>query len=116
MSGEVSCQALKKVSLDIEKGDFVSVVGRSGSGKSTLLNCIAGFDIPQEGRVVIDGMDIYNLSEDQRAIFRREYAGMIFQQYHLIPILTAKENVLIPVSFENGKGKEERKKSWKRWG
>ncbi|MEE9323590.1 MAG: ABC transporter ATP-binding protein [Candidatus Aenigmarchaeota archaeon] len=106
--GKVSCRALKKVSLVIEKGDFVSVVGRSGSGKSTLLNCIAGLDIPQEGKVVIDGMDIYSLSEDQRAIFRREYLGMIFQQYHLIPILTAKENILVPLSFENGRGKEER--------
>jgi len=106
--GKVSCRALKGVSLNIEKGDFVSIVGRSGSGKSTLLNCIAGLDIPQKGRVVIDGMDIYNLSEDQRAIFRREYLGMIFQQYQLIPILTAKENVLIPVSFENGDGKEKR--------
>lgn len=106
--GEVSCHALKEVSLDIKKGDFVSVVGRSGSGKSTLLNCMAGLDIPQEGRVVIDGIDIYSLSEDQRAIFRREYLGMIFQQYHLIPILTAKENVLVPLSFEKGKGKEEK--------
>ncbi|NIP40884.1 MAG: ATP-binding cassette domain-containing protein [Candidatus Aenigmarchaeota archaeon] len=106
--GEVSCQALKKASLKIEKGDFVSVVGRSGSGKSTLLNCMAGLDIPQEGKVVIDGIDIYNLSEDQRAIFRREYLGMIFQQYHLIPILTAKENVLVPLTFENGREKEGR--------
>ncbi len=106
--GKIKCQALKKVSINIEKGDFVSVVGRSGSGKSTLLNCIAGLDIPQEGNVIIDGIDIYGLSEDQRAIFRREYAGMIFQQYHLIPILNASENVLVPLSFEKDNGKEKR--------
>lgn len=105
--GNVTCRAIRSVSLRIEKGDFVSIVGRSGSGKSTLLNCIAGLDIPQEGKVTIDGMDIYGLSEDQRAIFRREYIGMVFQQYHLIPILNARENVLIPASLGKNNGIEE---------
>jgi putative ABC transport system ATP-binding protein len=106
--GKVKCQALKGVSLNIEKGDFVSIVGRSGSGKSTLLNCIAGLDIPQKGSVMIDGIDIYSLNEDQRAIFRREYSGMIFQQYHLIPILNSRENILVPITFEKGDGKDEK--------
>ncbi len=98
--GEVYCQALKDVSLEIKKGEFLSIIGPSGSGKSTLLNCIAGLDIPQNGKAIIDGLSIYDLTEDQRAVFRREYIGLIFQQYHLIPILTAEENVLIPLSFE----------------
>lgn len=106
--GKTKCHALEGLSLDIEKGDFVSIVGRSGSGKSTLLNCIAGLDIPQKGKVIIDGIDIYSLSEDQRAVFRREYSGMIFQQYHLIPILNARENILVPVAFEKDNDKEKR--------
>lgn len=103
--GEVSCQALKEISLEIKKGEFASIVGPSGSGKTTLLNCIAGLDIPQKGKVIIDGMSIYDLTEDQRAVYRREYVGLIFQQYHLIPILTVEENVLIPLAFEKDKSK-----------
>jgi putative ABC transport system ATP-binding protein len=103
--GEIGCQALKDVSLDIKKGEFLAIVGPSGSGKSTLLNAIAGLDIPQEGKVVIDGMSIYEITEDQRSVFRREYIGLIFQQYHLIPILTAEENVLVPLVFSKNKDK-----------
>jgi len=101
--GEINCQALKDVSLEIKKGEFVSIVGHSGSGKSTLLNCVAGLDIPQKGKVIIDSMSIYDLTEDQRAVFRREYIGLIFQQYHLIPILTAEENILAPLTFSKDK-------------
>jgi putative ABC transport system ATP-binding protein len=108
--GEVCCQALKDVCLEIKKGEFVSIIGPSGSGKSTLLNCIAGLDIPQKGKVIIDGLSIYDLTEDQRALYRREYIGLIFQQYHLIPILTAEENVLIPLIFEKDKHKLNRVK------
>lgn len=99
----VECIALKNVSVKISKGEFIAIVGASGSGKSTLLNAIAGLDIPQEGSVVIDGMPIYDLSEDQRSVFRREYIGLIFQQYNLIPIMTAEENVLIPLIFSKDK-------------
>jgi len=103
--GKVSCQALKDISLEIKKGDFISIIGSSGSGKSTLLNAIAGLDIPQQGRVIIDGMSIYEMTEDQRAVFRREYIGLIFQQYHLIPILNAEENVVSPLVFSKEKAK-----------
>jgi putative ABC transport system ATP-binding protein len=107
-AGEVKCRALKDISLEIKKGDFVSIVGHSGSGKSTLLNCIAGLDMPERGEVVIDGMSIYDMTEDQRSVFRREYIGLIFQQYHLVPILSSEENVSIPLAFSNKKGVKEK--------
>ena len=103
--GEVSCHALQNISLDIKKGDFVAIVGSSGSGKSTLLNIIGGLDIPKSGKVMVDGISIYDLTEDQKSVFRREYIGLIFQQYHLIPILTAEENVLVPLEFSKNKNK-----------
>lgn len=103
--GDVKCQALKEVSLLIKKEEFLAIVGPSGSGKSTLLNMIAGLDIPQQGKVVIDGMSIYELTEEQRSVFRREYIGLIFQQYHLIPILTAEENVASALAFSKNKNK-----------
>jgi putative ABC transport system ATP-binding protein len=106
--GDVTCHALRDVSIDIRKGDFVVVVGRSGSGKSTLLNCMAGLDIPQSGEVMIDDMSIYELSEDQRAVYRREYIGLIFQQYHLIPIMNSIENVLVPMGVGGSEGVDEK--------
>jgi len=82
-------EALKSVTLDIEKGESVSVMGQSGSGKSTLLSIIGALNPPTSGSIEIDGIDIYKLSQERRADFRREYLGFVFQQFQLIPYLTA---------------------------
>ncbi|SET00666.1 ABC transporter [Anaerobranca gottschalkii DSM 13577] len=79
-------QALKSVSFDVNKGEAVSIMGHSGSGKSTLLSIIGALNPPTEGRVEIDGINIYELSQEMRADFRREYLGFVFQQFQLIPL------------------------------
>lgn len=94
--GDTAVHAVDHVSFEVEKGEFVAIVGASGSGKSTLMNLIGGIDRPTGGKVMIDGEDLYALSESERAIFRRRNIGMIFQFYNLIPILTAEENIMLP--------------------
>lgn len=94
--GDTAVHAVDHVSFEVEKGEFVAIVGASGSGKSTLMNLIGGIDYPTEGKVIIDGEDLYALSESERAIFRRRNIGMIFQFYNLIPTLTAEENMMLP--------------------
>src|SRR5437763_7052740 len=95
--GEQKITPLKDVTLDVEKGDFVSLMGASGSGKSTLLNLIAGIDRPTAGQLIIDGTEITRLSRAQLANWRAEHVGYIFQLYNLIPVLTAYENVEMPL-------------------
>jgi putative ABC transport system ATP-binding protein len=90
--------ALRGVSLDIEKGESVAVMGHSGSGKSTLLSILGGLNPPTTGTIEIDGIDLYALSQEKRADFRREYLGFVFQQFQLIPYLTALENVMLPLT------------------
>lgn len=92
----VSLQALRSVSVTIQKGEFVAILGRSGSGKSTLLNILAGLDKPSEGKVYIDGTDIFNLSEEKRTLLRREKIGFVFQAYELLHALTVTENIRLP--------------------
>lgn len=92
----VSLQALHDVSVTIQKGEFVAVLGRSGSGKSTLLNILAGLDRPSEGKVYIDGTDIFNLSEEKRTLLRRKKIGFVFQAYELLHSLTVAENIRLP--------------------
>ena len=92
----VSLQALHDVSVTIQKGEFVAVLGRSGSGKSTLLNILAGLDRPSEGKVYIGGTDIFNLSEEKRTLLRREKIGFVFQAYELLHSLTVAENIRLP--------------------
>jgi len=92
----VSLQALRSVSVTIQKGEFVVIQGRSGSGKSTLLNILAGLDRPSEGKVYIDGTDIFNLSEEKRTLLRREKLGFVFQAYELLHSLTVVENIRLP--------------------
>lgn len=94
--GDTAVHAVDHVSFEVEKGEFVAIVGASGSGKSTLMNLIGGIDRPTAGKVIIDGEDLYALSESERAIFRRRNIGMIFQFYNLIPTLTAEENIMLP--------------------
>ena len=92
----VSLQALRSVSVTIQKGKFVAIPGRSGSGKSTLLNILAGLDKPSEGKVYIDGTDIFHLSEEKRTLLRREKIGFVFQAYELLHALTVTENIRLP--------------------
>lgn len=94
--GDTAVHAVDHVSFEVEKGEFVAIVGASGFGKSTLMNLIGGIDRPTGGKVMIDGEDLYALSENERAIFRRRNIGMIFQFYNLIPTLTAEENIMLP--------------------
>ncbi|MCG2721638.1 MAG: ABC transporter ATP-binding protein [Thermodesulfovibrionales bacterium] len=92
-----SFEALKDVTVSIAKGAFVSIVGQSGSGKSTLLSLIGGITPPSAGEVKVDAVPVYELSNEKLADYRREYIGFVFQQFHLIPYLTAGENVMLPL-------------------
>ena len=95
--------ALHNVSLNIEKGRVVSIVGASGSGKSTLLNIMGGVDTPTDGSIYVDGKDITKYNDDELSIFRRRKVGFIFQAYHLIPVLTVEENIKMPVLLDHKK-------------
>ncbi len=99
--GKVRVHALRDVNLEIFAGEMVSIVGPSGSGKSTLLGLIGGLDSPSSGSVEMDGVDISNMNEDQLTTIRNEKIGFIFQFFNLIPTLTARENVALPVQFAN---------------
>lgn len=100
---EAKVDALKNINLSINKGEFVAIVGPSGSGKSTLLHLIGGVDKPSEGKVYINDVDIYNLKEKDLSIFRRRNVGLIYQFYNLIPVLSVKENILLPAELDNRK-------------
>lgn len=108
-SGETEVKALKNINLNIEQGEFVAIVGQSGSGKSTLLHLIGGIDIPSSGEVIIDGKNIYKLKEKELSILRRRKLGFIFQFFNLIPVLTAQENIEMPVLLDGGKMDKEYK-------
>ncbi len=99
-NGENVINAVDNLSFTVEKGEFIAIVGASGSGKSTLLHLIGGVDKPTSGKVFIDGVDIYKLSSDKLAMFRRRQVGLIYQFYNLIPILTAKENITLPLNLD----------------
>jgi len=102
--GENDIKAVDGVSLSLEKGEFVSIVGHSGSGKTTLLSILGGILSPSSGKVVFDGTDVYGLSEDDLAGYRAERIGYIFQFASLLPVLTARENLLLPTIFRrNGR-------------
>lgn len=102
-SGESEVRALDGVSLSVEKGEFVAVVGTSGSGKSTLLHMLGGLDRPTSGRVVVDGKDIFSLGDEALTIFRRRKIGFVFQSYNLVPVLSVLENILLPVQLDGVK-------------
>lgn len=101
--GEAKVEALKNINLSIKKGEFIAIVGPSGSGKSTLLHLLGGVDKPTSGNVFINDINIYNLKEKDLAIFRRRNVGLIYQFYNLIPVLTVKENILLPAELDNKK-------------
>ena len=106
--GENRVVALDHVSFQVKKGEFVAIVGASGSGKSTLMNLMGGIDFPTEGKVFIEGKNIYELNESERAIFRRRNVGIIYQFYNLIPTLTAEENIMLPCLLDHRKADEKK--------
>ncbi|SVE31274.1 uncharacterized protein METZ01_LOCUS484128, partial [marine metagenome] len=98
-SGGRPLPVLRSINFQVAQESFVSVVGPSGSGKTTLLGLLAGLDEPTAGRVYLDGVDIFGLTEDGRAEFRSRNVGFVFQTFHLLPTLTAVENVLVPLEL-----------------
>lgn len=105
---DTEVKALDNISFSVNKGEFIAIVGASGSGKSTLLHLIGGVDKPTSGKVYINGKDIYSLSKDEIAIFRRNEIGLIYQFYNLIPILNVKENITLPCDLGGKKVDEKR--------
>ncbi len=101
--GENQIHAVDGISFSVEKGEFVAIVGASGSGKSTLLHLLGGVDRPTGGKVYIDGKDIYDLNNDNLAIFRRRQVGLVYQFYNLIPILNVEENITLPCRLDGVK-------------
>lgn len=108
--GEINVTALDRISLDIQKGEFLTLMGPSGSGKSTLLHIIAGIDRPTSGQCVVQGIDVAKLSESQLADWRNQNVGFIFQTFNLIPVLSAFENVELPLLLTRLKASERRKR------
>ena len=102
-TNDVEVRALDGVSFEVNKGEFVSIIGASGSGKSTLLHILGGLDYPTSGKVLIDDTDIYALKDDERTIFRRRNIGFVFQAYNLLPMLNVYENIIIPFGLDGDK-------------
>ena len=102
-SGENAVHALDGVSLSVEKGEFVAVVGTSGSGKSTLLHMLGGLDRPTSGRVMVDGKDIFSLKDEALTNFRRRKIGFVFQAYNLVPVLNVHESIVLPIELDGGR-------------
>jgi putative ABC transport system ATP-binding protein len=107
--GETNVQAIKQMDFNIDDGEFVAIMGQSGSGKSTLLSILGGLNHPSRGKVLLDTLDIYKLSSEQRADLRSEYIGVIFQSFQLIPYLTVLENVKLPMAITGKKNKKQDK-------
>jgi len=107
-SGDQNLAVLKDVSFTVEQGDFVAIVGPSGSGKTTLLGLLAGLDTPTRGKVILDGHDLTTMSENERARLRGEKVGFVFQTFQLIPTLTARENIAVPLELQGNSGASER--------
>ena len=106
-SGDTEVRALDGVNLQIENGEFVAIVGTSGSGKSTLLHMLGGLDRPTEGKVFVDGKDIFSLKDEALTIFRRRKIGFVFQSYNLVPVLNVYENIVLPIELDGGKVNKE---------
>ena len=101
--GETEVRALDGINLEVEKGEFVAIVGTSGSGKSTLLHIIGGLDNPTSGQVIVDGQNLSHMPDEELTIFRRRNIGFVFQQYNLVPMLNVWENIVLPVKLDGKK-------------
>ncbi len=97
-SGEAAVSAIRNISFHIDSGEFVSIMGESGAGKSTLLSIMGAMNAPSSGSFLVDDIDVYDLSAEQRADFRREFLGFVFQSFHLVSYLTVEENVMLPLT------------------
>lgn len=106
--GDNIVNAVDNISLSVNKGEFVAIVGASGSGKSTLLHLLGGVDRPTNGKIYIDGNEINNMNNDKLAIFRRRQIGIVYQFYNLIPILTVEENISLPCDLDGNRPDKER--------
>lgn len=106
-SGKNQVTALNGIDLSVDKGEFVAIVGASGSGKSTLLHILGSVDRPTEGKVMIDGIDLAGLNRKEAAVFRRRKVGLVYQFYNLIPTLTVRKNILLPLALDKKKPNEE---------
>ena len=104
--GDSVVKALDGIDFTIRSGEFVAVMGESGAGKSTLLSVMGAMNTPSSGRYLVDDIDVYDLSAEQQADFRREYLGFVFQSFHLVPYLTVIENVMLPLTaIKNNPGR-----------
>ena len=99
-SGDTEVRAPDGVNLSVDSGEFVAIVGTSGSGKSTLLHMLGGLDRPTSGSVIVDGKDIFSLKDEALTIFRRRKIGFVFQSYNLVPVLNARENIVLPIQLD----------------
>lgn len=105
--GDDVVEALTNINLEICEGEFLALMGPSGSGKSTLLSILGGLNPPTSGKLIIDDIDVYSLPSERLADFRHDYVGFVFQQYQLIPYLSALENVMLPLAITSRSGKEQ---------
>jgi putative ABC transport system ATP-binding protein len=107
-SGEAAVLAVRDINIDIPSGELIAIMGESGSGKSTLLTVMGALNSPSRGKYWVDGIDVYALGQEARADFRRNTLGFVFQSFHLIPYLTVRENVMLPLTPVKGKEKDKR--------
>jgi len=106
--GETAVSAVDDISFQIQEREFVGIMGESGAGKSTLLGMMGAMNAPTSGRLIVDDIDVYGLNQEQRADFRREFLGFVFQSFHLVPYLTVIENVMLPLTVVKTKKKKKR--------
>jgi putative ABC transport system ATP-binding protein len=111
-TGEGSVHALRGIDVRVRKGEFVAIMGPSGSGKSTFLHILGGVEVPSEGQVLLEGVDLASLDDDQRTLIRRKRLGFIFQSFNLLPAFTAEENVALPLDLAGTPAAESRKRAY----
>jgi putative ABC transport system ATP-binding protein len=104
--GDAVVQAVKDINVSIEKAEWIAIMGKSGSGKSTLLSIMGALNTPSSGAYRVNGIEVYSLGQEERADFRRNYLGFVFQSFHLVPYLTVEENVLLPLTPNPGKKRD----------